>query len=381
MGNNFFQRLQSVVWPGEVADILNLIKQMGFHGYVVGGAVRNQLWDLPVAEWDLTTDLPLAQLLELFGDRHPGAHFGTVRAGPNIEITVMRREAAYSDARHPDEIEPTAQIELDLARRDFTVNAVAVGLDGAWWAAGAEQDVADRRLRTVGDPTERFREDPLRILRLVRLLATCRAIADPASWQAARVHSGWTARPSRERRLAEFLAFLRADPDRWGLWAEAGLMSALEWPDRQRNFLSVTPDAALARLYLFMRQIGLSSDEVLRWTTAWPLLRSWRQTLKKAWTVEDPLEGEEWARRARLGGQIAGLWSDLARAAGFDANDLAPIRPVLPASVLAAELGVKGPLIGELDRLVRAAVAADPLANRPATLRNIAQRWAHGQKA
>jgi len=166
--------------PAPVHALLDRLWSAGSAGFVVGGSIRDALLGREPADWDLATDARPEQLQELF----PGAvyenRFGTVvvrEGGQEFEITTFRTEREYLDFRRPVEVEFGATIEEDLARRDFTVNAIA------WGAAAAGQpgyvdphagraDLDARLLRAVGDPVERFREDALRIVRVLRLKAT-----------------------------------------------------------------------------------------------------------------------------------------------------------------------------------------------------------------
>ncbi len=146
----------------------------------MGGCLRDALLGREPADWDLTTDAPPDRIQSLFPRSLYENRFGTVvvrHAGAQYEITAFRRDVSYSDHRHPDSVEFGDSIEEDLARRDFTVNAMAWGgrpgeeplfVD----PHGGRADLARRLLRAVGDPDRRFREDALRMVRAVRLAAT-----------------------------------------------------------------------------------------------------------------------------------------------------------------------------------------------------------------
>src|SRR5690554_436894 len=158
-------------------DICRTLHDSGFQAYVVGGALRDVLLGKDPHDWDITTDARPEEVLSLFPKTIPtGQDFGTITVvveGEPIEVTTMRQEGRYTDYRHPDTVSFTDDIKVDLARRDFTINAMAYNpiecrfadpYKGRW-------HLKRRRLVCVGHPEKRFREDPLRMLRLVRFQA------------------------------------------------------------------------------------------------------------------------------------------------------------------------------------------------------------------
>ncbi|MEZ4649227.1 MAG: CCA tRNA nucleotidyltransferase [Candidatus Eisenbacteria bacterium] len=167
----------SAAVPEEVRSIAARLREAGGQAWVVGGAVRDSILGREVRDWDLSTDLHPERIQSLFPHTvSVGAHFGTivvVGREDEYEVTTFREDLGYSDGRHPDSVRYSTRPEDDLARRDFTVNALAfdpetnVLLD----PFGGLADLAARVLRTVGPPHERFGEDALRILRAVRLSA------------------------------------------------------------------------------------------------------------------------------------------------------------------------------------------------------------------
>ena len=180
----------------KIPSYVNLIQERltaaGYHGYPVGGCVRDALLGRTPEDWDMTTDAPPERVMELFGDAaHPtGVRHGTVTVvseGRNVEITTMRRDGAYRDNRNPESVVFTDCIEEDLARRDFTVNAMALAPDGTVIDPfGGREDLQDHILRCVGDAKTRFEEDALRILRLLRFAAKLGFVTEPATAAAAR---------------------------------------------------------------------------------------------------------------------------------------------------------------------------------------------------
>jgi len=154
---------------------IRYLEQAGFSAYAVGGCVRDSLLGLTPHDFDLCTNATPAQTQAVFKDFPlvlSGIKHGTVGVimdHQNYEITTFRTEGGYTDSRHPDWVHFVGRVEQDLARRDFTVNAMAYNpKTGYMDPFGGQQDLKNRVLRTVGDPRQRFREDALRILRGVR---------------------------------------------------------------------------------------------------------------------------------------------------------------------------------------------------------------------
>jgi len=227
----------------------------GHAAYVVGGSIRDTAIGRPATDWDLATDARPDRLLSIF----PGAvyenQFGTVTVrdsaadlGPepvDHEITTFRTDHEYADFRRPHHVEFGDDIALDLARRDFTVNAIAWGadplpnrhppLDALPPRAvlvdpfGGLGDCAARSLRAVGEPDARFREDALRMVRAVRLAAVLGFTIEAATLDAVRKNASLAAHLSGERVAAELQKLLSAERPSigLGLLAETGLLAVL----------------------------------------------------------------------------------------------------------------------------------------------------------
>lgn len=164
-----------MVLPEEVLYCIDTLEQAGYSTYVVGGCVRDHLLGLTPSDYDLCTSATPEQICDLFsrhelvrnGEKH--GTIGVVLTGQLYEITTFRTEGGYSDTRHPDWVEFVTDIKQDLARRDFTVNAMAFSpAAGFVDPFSGQQDLQAKLLRAVGEPETRFREDALRILRGVR---------------------------------------------------------------------------------------------------------------------------------------------------------------------------------------------------------------------
>ncbi|MBE6757224.1 MAG: HD domain-containing protein [Ruminococcaceae bacterium] len=165
--------------PSDVAALIARLQKHGFAAYAVGGCVRDSLRGVVPHDWDVTTAATPEQITAVFADHRTitvGAQHGTVAVVTDertVEITTFRTESGYTDSRHPDTVTFVADINADLARRDFTVNAMAYNeQDGLADPFGGQEDLANGILRCVGDAVTRFSEDALRILRGLRFAAT-----------------------------------------------------------------------------------------------------------------------------------------------------------------------------------------------------------------
>ena len=160
------------------SELLERLAQAGYKGFIVGGFVRDRLMKRPTGDLDIASSATPQEILELFDRVHPtGLGHGTVTVMVGdlpIEHTTFRTEGTYSDHRRPDSVQFVTEIEDDLARRDFTVNAIAWNplADSYIDPFGGRQDVHQGRLRAVGAPRDRLQEDALRILRAVRFATT-----------------------------------------------------------------------------------------------------------------------------------------------------------------------------------------------------------------
>ena len=232
--------------PRDVADLLRALRTAGFGAYVVGGAVRDVIVGRTPADWDLATEATPDQLRALFPNATYENRFGTVGVptgdGVVREITTFRADSEGGDGRRPDEVTFLPRIEGDLARRDFTINAIAFGLapgasrradpvaDGAIVDPhGGTDDLANGLLRAVGDPAERFVEDALRMLRAIRFVARFDLKVEPGTAAAIKRDAHLTARLSGERLGAEIEGILAAArPARaLQLAAELGILAAI----------------------------------------------------------------------------------------------------------------------------------------------------------
>lgn len=212
--------------PEYVTAVLDTLSAAGFHGYLVGGSLRDMMRGVEPHDFDLTTDATPEEMLTVFAAFRTfptGLKHGTLTVlsdGHPIEITTHRVDGTYSDSRHPAEVRFTASLAEDLSRRDFTVNAMAWGKEtGLVDLFGGEKDLSDRVLRAVGDPGKRFREDALRILRLFRFAAQLDFEIEPATARGAAAEAPGLANISAERIFGELTRTLTGTAVQKGLLA------------------------------------------------------------------------------------------------------------------------------------------------------------------
>ena len=203
--------------PNSVLELINTLEEAGFETWVVGGCVRDHLMGNVPHDYDCCTAAEPEQMQALFADRQlvlAGLKHGTVgvvtEAGV-VEITTFRTEGGYLDSRHPDWVKFVRDVKEDLARRDFTVNAMAYSpRRGLCDPFGGQADLKNGLLRAVGDPVLRFREDALRILRGLRFAARFGFQIEEATRTAMHTEIAGLDTLARERVLTELEGFLLA---------------------------------------------------------------------------------------------------------------------------------------------------------------------------
>ncbi|XXY46541.1 HD domain-containing protein [Sorangium sp. So ce269] len=204
--------------PEDVLGICRRLRERGKRGWIVGGCVRDLLRGQPAKDWDVATDARPDEVVASFRKVIPtGIQHGTVTVlvrGVPYEVTTLRGDGTYSDGRRPDRVEFVDDITADLARRDFTMNAIALDpVDGhVIDPFGGQKDLEAKVIRAVGDPDERFAEDGLRVLRAARFAATLEGSIEPETERAmgsARSHQTFRC-VSAERVRDEWLKAMRA---------------------------------------------------------------------------------------------------------------------------------------------------------------------------
>ncbi|MFC3801356.1 CCA tRNA nucleotidyltransferase [Cohnella sp. GCM10012308] len=227
-------------------EVLRVLSRQGGEAYFVGGCVRDALLGIEASDIDIATSADPGEVLRLFPDALPtGLKHGTVtvrRSGFFFEVTTFRQEAGYSDGRRPDDVFFVRDVREDLARRDFTINAMAAGPDGAVVDPfGGMDDLRARRLRAVGEPARRFDEDALRIVRCVRFAARYGLSIDEPTWRGVLACRDKLPLVAMERIGAELDKMMTgSDPGR-----AFALLLAASLPER---FKLPLPEAWLARL-------------------------------------------------------------------------------------------------------------------------------------
>lgn len=227
--------------PEEVLDIYKKFKDKDFEIYLVGGSVRGLLSKRRVDDWDFTTSATPQEILKLFKNAFYDNKFGTVGVPLKnkgiVEITTYRTEHGYADRRHPEKISWGKDVKEDLARRDFTINAVALRLDSL--AQGkpfehkdlvdpykGEEDLNKKIVRAVGDPSKRFKEDSLRLIRAVRLATQLGFKIEEKTWNEVKKDAKLLEEISKERVREELKKILESENPYEGIMTlyESGLL-------------------------------------------------------------------------------------------------------------------------------------------------------------
>lgn len=235
-----------MIIPNYVLEALEKLKKAGFEAYIIGGCVRDFLMDKTPKDWDLTTNARPEQTLGVFPSGKYENSFGTVILPIRdeqdnlldvLEITTYRSEQGYSNHRHPDEVIFETEIDKDLERRDFTVNALALTPDEAKEVAnpnhryleidgksyllidlfGGEKDIRKKVIRAVGEPSLRFKEDALRMMRAVRFVSQLGFELEPKTERAISKLAGSIKFISKERIRDELIKILSSDKPSEGI--------------------------------------------------------------------------------------------------------------------------------------------------------------------
>ena len=337
--------------PGAVVDIARTLQQAGHAAWCVGGAVRDALLGVENLDWDLATSATPPEVRRLFRRTVPvGIEFGTVgvfgRDGRMHEVTTFRRDV-HTDGRHAV-VEFGASLTEDLARRDFTINAIAWDPLARQLADpfGGQEDLAARTVRAVGDPEARLTEDRLRALRAIRFAARFALTIEPATWEAIRGSAPHLPRLSPERvrqEIEKTLEQVVRPSEAFRLWREAGAFASLV------PALAEVPDTVLAAVDCLSRPGGRTR----------PLRRSLR--LAALLSALDAREAERALRGLRASNQEVATVSALV--AGWHRHGDA----LRPLAVADGEPDAQG---------LRMAVSQMGRLRVAGTLRLVAARWA-----
>ena len=206
--------------PKKIQNIIKTIEKAGFEAYLVGGCMRDLLRDQKPKDWDVATNAKPEKIESLFEKTFLDNKFGTVKVRveskdeslKEVEITPYRIDEKYSDKRHPDKIKWTDDIKEDLARRDFTINAIAGRLNKSKLEIidpySGQKDIEKKIVKAVGDPKERFSEDSLRMMRAVRFASVLGFKIEKETEKAIKENAPWLQAISKERIRDELMKII-----------------------------------------------------------------------------------------------------------------------------------------------------------------------------
>ena len=204
--------------PSGVEFIMRTLNTAGFEAYLVGGCVRDMLRGCEPHDWDICTSALPTETIQCFSNHRvikTGLKHGAITVVINnksFEVTTYRIDGKYSDGRRPDNVLFVSSIQEDLSRRDFTVNAIAMDIDGNIVDPfSGMQDIADRVIRCVGSPDYRFQEDGLRTMRAMRFASVLGYSIDPKTAQSIHSNKEMLAHVAAERIHTELCKFLLGD--------------------------------------------------------------------------------------------------------------------------------------------------------------------------
>lgn len=371
--------------PKYVLNILCALDSAGHRAVLAGGCVRDNLLGRRPSDWDIASSASPEEVLALFPRCVPtGIKHGTVTVlsgGGSVEVTSFRAEGGYSDHRRPDSVSFGCPLEADLARRDLTVNAMAMDAAGEITDPfGGRDDLRRRLLRCVGEPERRFDEDALRMLRTVRFSAQLGFEIEPRTLEAIRALAHLASGLSAERVRDELLKTLRS-PAPGLVWqlVDLGLLDACLAPgdaSAPREALDVLP--IYARLAHFCRGLELggyimSTDRFLA------ALRFDGETLRRTASAVEVLKSgsRDWKRLLRGHGEAAVLAAhpkNRALRAVLRSGECWELSSLAIGGRELAALGYSGPELGrELRRLLDHVIDC-PADNRADILCKLAER-------
>ena len=371
--------------PKYVLNILCALDSAGHRAVLAGGCVRDSLLGRRPSDWDIASSASPEEVLALFPRCVPtGIKHGTVTVlsgGGSVEVTAFRAEGGYSDHRRPDSVAFGCSLEEDLARRDLTVNAMAMDAAGEVTDPFSGRDDLRRRLlRCVGEPERRFDEDALRMLRTVRFSAQLGFEIEPRTLEAIRALAHLSSGLSAERVRDELLKTLRS-PAPGLVWqlVDLGLLDACLAPgdaSAPREALDVLP--IYARLAHFCRDLELggyimSTDRFLA------ALRFDGETLRRTASAVEVLKSgsRDWKRLLRDHGEAAVLAAhpkNRALRAVLRSGECWELSSLAIGGRELAALGYSGPELGrELRRLLDHVIDC-PADNRADILCKLAER-------
>ena len=264
--------------PLEVRSVAEMLRKESFEAYLVGGCVRDLFIGRKPKDWDITTNAKPEDIQRIFPDSYYTNDFGTVgvlretddETVKIIEVTPYRTESTYSNKRHPDAVEFGQSLEEDLARRDFTINAIAYDESKGQIIDPykGQIDIKSKVLRTVRDAEERFEEDGLRLMRAVRLVAELNFALDSDTAAAIQKKASNLAHVSRERIRDELVRILESDQP----------MMALVLAQQLGLLERISPE--------LVRGIGIDQNQAHSYDVFGHLMRSMQHAADKGWSLD-----------------------------------------------------------------------------------------------
>ncbi len=332
--------------PPEVSRITDKLKSADFEAYLIGGCVRDLLLKKIPRDWDITTNAKPEDIVAIFPKTFYENDYGTVGVVNEevadeslkvVEVTPYRLEAKYSDNRHPDQVIFSNKLEDDLKRRDFTINAIALSIEKSKSNIykgkvvdlyKGEEDIKNKIIRTVEDPNERFKEDGLRIMRVVRLSAELGFSIEKGTEKAIETHGKLLKNIARERIHDEFVRILISEKP----------MEALIMANNMGILTYIIPELKKA--------IGIKQNQAHTYDVFEHLLRSLQCAADKKW----PLEIRLAALLHDIGKPATRRWSDEKKDWTFYGHDVVGARI---ATKILADLRFSKKTIDVVIKLIR----------------------------
>lgn len=369
----------------------------GFEAYPVGGCVRDLLLGRAPGDWDVTTNALPEQVQSLFDHViATGVKHGTVTVilgEEHLEVTTFRGESGYSDGRHPDMVRFDATLEQDLARRDFTINAMALGRDGMILDLfGGRDALAGKIIRCVGDPARRFEEDGLRMFRAVRFAAQLGFALSEETERAVRTCAGGAERIASERIRVEVEKTLCSDrPEKvadffaLGLMRDRGELSGTALALREVPPRTLLRWAGLCGLLLrdgeqtcqaFLNGFRLERRRLLACTAGERLFRAGLPAEEADWRRALVEYGADGCRAAAAMGIVCGCKEALEQLEQvFAQNPCVRVENLALSGGDLARLGLQGAEIGAAQRFLLEYVVDRPEDNRAEVLARKAEEF------
>ena len=384
------------MYPAYIGEIISRFEKNGEKAYIVGGSLRDILLGIAPHDYDIATSALPEVTARIFSDKHvieTGIKHGTVTVvwdGEPVEITTFRIDGSYTDSRHPDSVSFTSDIAADLSRRDFTVNAMAYNQrDGLVDPFGGREDIERRLIRAVREPSERFREDALRIMRAFRFSAQLGFDIEEATLDGIKNTRDGLVNVARERIGNEFLRLITCPSPQKSirLMIETGVIEYVLGDylpsDKIISQIEKMPGDIPSRLgFLLCEAEQERAREILnslrcsnkQITGAMAIIRGSRRC------VSAPVDARRLIAETGVYALSAAKASELCGKSDKGAYELTKRQADTPCSLkelkingkTLAEMGVKGKAIGEiLDRLM-SAVIDDPTKNDSELLKGMA---------